>query len=50
MQVKTPKNTEIRQINTSNYTNVLKAVHDDIDSYVGLKIHFSGYVYRLFRF
>ena len=47
---KNPKNTEIHQINTSNYTNVLKAVHDDIDSYVGLKIHFSGYVYRLLDF
>lgn len=38
------------QISASNYTNILKAVHDDIDSYVGVKIHFSGYVYRLLDF
>lgn len=37
-------------ISASNYTNILKAVHDDIDSYVGVKIHFSGYVYRLLDF
>lgn len=38
------------QISASNYTNILKAVHDNIDSYVGVKIHFSGYVYRLLDF
>lgn len=30
-----------------NYTNVLKAVHDNIDTYIGQKISFSGYVYRV---
>lgn len=47
---KNPKNPEICQISTTNYTNVLKAVHDNIDAYVGVKIHFSGYVYKLFDF
>lgn len=47
---KNPKNSEICQISTTNYTNVLKAVHDNIDAYVGVKIHFSGYVYKLFDF
>lgn len=47
---KNPKNSEICQISTTNYTNVLKAVHDNIDAYVGIKIHFSGYVYKLFDF
>lgn len=37
----------VSTISTTNYTNVLKAVHDDIDSYVGLKINFVGYVYRV---
>lgn len=37
----------ISKISSSNYTNVLKAVHDDIDSYVGVKINFVGYVYRV---
>ena len=41
-----PQN-KINTIATSNYTNVLKAVHDNIDSYVGLKINFVGYVYRV---
>ena len=41
-----PQN-NISTISASNYTNVLKAVHDDIDSYVGLKINFIGYVYRV---
>ena len=47
---KNPKNSEICQISTTNYTNVLKAVHDNIDAYIGVKIHFSGYVYKLFDF
>lgn len=47
---KNPKNSEICQISTTNYTNVLKTVHDNIDAYVGVKIHFSGYVYKLFDF
>jgi len=37
----------VSQIATRNYTNVLKAVHDNIDSYVGQKINFTGYVYRV---
>ncbi len=40
----------VQKISTSNYTNVLKAVHDNIDSYVGTKLNFSGYVYRLTDF
>ena len=41
-----PQN-RINTINTSNYTNVLKAVHDNIDNYIGVKINFTGYVYRV---
>lgn len=37
-------------ISTNDYTNILKAVHDDIDSYVGKEICFSGYIYRLIDF
>lgn len=40
----------IMYLNTENYTNVLKAVHDDIDSYVGKQICFSGYIYRTIDF
>ena len=39
---------DIYTINSTNYTNILKAVHDNIDTYVGQKISFSGYVYRVY--
>ena len=38
------------ELNTRNYTNVLQNVHNDIDTYVGQKIKFSGYVFRLYDF
>ena len=38
---------EVAQILPQNYTNILKAVHDNLDKYVGQKISFSGYIYRL---
>lgn len=41
---------DVININESNYTNVLKSVHDNIDTYIGKKIHFVGYVYRLTDF
>lgn len=43
-------NTKVISISANNYTNVLKSVHDDIDSYIGKEICFSGYVYRLLDF
>ena len=41
---------DITEIAAENYTNILQAVHDDIDSYIGMKIKFTGYVYRLIDF
>lgn len=41
---------DVIQLTAENYTNVLKSVHDDLDSYVGKKICFTGYVYRLLDF
>ncbi len=41
---------DIININASNYTNILKTVHDDLQSYLGKKIHFSGYIYRVSDF
>ena len=41
-----PKN-GVSQISVKNYTNVLKAVHENIDYYIGKKICFTGYVYRV---
>ena len=33
---------EITEIQPENYTNILQAVHEDLDSYVGMKIKFTG--------
>ncbi len=33
-------------ITASNYTNVLKEIYDNLDSYIGKSICFTGYVYR----
>lgn len=38
---------EVAQILPQNYTNILKVVHDNLDKYIGQKIAFSGYIYRL---
>ena len=37
----------VLEIKPSNYTNILKNVHENIDDYVGTKIKFSGYIYRV---
>lgn len=41
---------KIANISTDNYTNILKSVHDNIDEYIGQKITFIGYVYRVYDF
>ena len=41
------KENEVSKIDSKNYTNILKTVHDDIDTYVGKRISFTGYVYRV---
>ena len=41
---------DVFEVNNDNYTNILQAANDDIDSYIGCKIHFTGYVYRLTNF
>ena len=46
----TIKTDEVQELSVANYTNVLKAVHDNVDNYVGQKIKFSGYVYRMVDF
>lgn len=39
---------EITEITNKNYANILQEVHNDIDTYVGQKIKFSGFVYRVY--
>lgn len=41
---------EVTEIQPDNYANILQAVHDELTSYVGMKIKFTGYVYRLIDF
>ena len=41
---------EPAEITSSNYTNILKQVHNNLDTYVGQKISFTGYVYRIKNF
>ena len=41
-------NSNIAKLTPSNYTNILKLVHENIDTYIGQKINFSGYVYRVY--
>ena len=41
-----PEN-NVAKILPENYTNVLKEVHENIDNYVGQKISFSEYIYRV---
>lgn len=42
--------TDITNIEAKNYTNMLKAVHENVNNYIGCKIHFSGYIYRVYDF
>lgn len=41
---------EYAVIQKENYTNILQQVHNNIDTYIGQKISFSGYVYRVQNF
>ena len=41
---------DIIEITANNYTNVLKTVHEDIDSYVDKSIHFTGFIYKVYDF
>ncbi len=41
---------DVIEITNTNYTNVLKEVHDNLSKYIGKKIKFSGYIYRVSDF
>ena len=40
----------VLEVRATNYTNILRAVSNNIDEYVGTKFTFTGYVYRLYDF
>ena len=37
----------ILEINSDEYTNFLKASHENIDDYIGMDVNITGYIYRL---
>lgn len=41
---------DVMYLTSDNYTNVLKSVHDNMDDYIGKKICFTGYIYRVLDF
>lgn len=41
---------DVTTLTAQNYTNVLKSVHENLDTYVGQKFKFSGFVYRVYDF
>ena len=45
-----PNSNEVYTINSTNYTIILKAVHEYLDTFIGQKISFSGYIYRVYDF
>lgn len=38
---------DVATLTSKNYTNILKEVHENLDNYLGQKISFTGYVYRV---
>lgn len=44
------KTKDVTEIQPQNYTNILQAVHDNIDSYIGMNVKFTGYIYRVLDF
>lgn len=38
----------LKVITNKDYANILQVVHDNVDNYVGKKIRYSGFVYRVY--
>ena len=38
---------DVAYLTDENYTNILKEVHENLDTYIGQKICYTGYVYRV---
>lgn len=38
---------DIYTITSSNYTNILKSVHENLQDFIGQKIEFDGYIYKI---
>lgn len=42
------KSNSVTELTNQNYSTILQAVHNDVNSYVGKKFKFSGFVYRVY--
>ena len=38
---------DVAELTSENYCNILQEVHENLDTYIGQKISFTGYVYRV---
>lgn len=38
---------DVANLTSENYTDILKEVHENLDTYIGQKISFTGYIYRV---
>ncbi|MFR2534981.1 MAG: hypothetical protein ACLTEH_03570 [Clostridia bacterium] len=47
-QIDPTQTREVHVLTNKNYASVLDTVHNQIDTYVGQKIKFSGFVYRVY--
>lgn len=50
VKVKDDVDTSSLEINRNNYTSILKDAHDNVDKYIGKKVRFKGFIYRLYDF
>lgn len=50
VRVKDSVDNSTLEINSTNYTSILKDSHENIDKYVGKKVKFTGFIYRLYDF
>ena len=48
--VKDTIDTSKLEVNSTNYTSILKDSHKNIDKYIGKEIKFTGFIYRLYDF
>ncbi|MCR5146218.1 MAG: hypothetical protein K6B70_02580 [Clostridia bacterium] len=48
--IKDTVDNSVLEINSLNYTSILKDAHENVEKYVGKKVKFVGFVYRLYDF
>lgn len=41
---------KVIELNSNNYTSMLKEIHNNLDKYIGKEVKITGFVYRLYDF